>query len=85
MAWREEGARVSKVLRVKLRAGRQAYHRTLKAPTFVADDCHAVKLYMDHLSVAIDELLAGKSFKEPSRPTLPKQLVWQKRVYGGDT
>jgi hypothetical protein len=40
---------------------------------------------MDHLSVAIDELLAGKSFKEPSRPTLPKQLVWQKRVYGGDT
>jgi hypothetical protein len=58
-------------MRVKLRAGRQRVMRTIKPADVraVADSCYELKLYMDNLSVSIDEVFKRKPFKEPQRPT----------------
>ena len=71
------------LMRVKLRAGRQRLMRTIKPVDVraVADSCHALKLYMDNLSVSIDEVLKRKPFKEPQRPPAPKPLAWVKEPY----
>ena len=83
MAWRKPGQRISRVMRVKLRAGRFMFMRTLKVSDVrgVADDCHALKLYMDYLSVELDKCFSRKPFMEPERPEAPKLLAWQRRPY----
>jgi hypothetical protein len=83
MAWRKERGYVTKLMRVKLRAGRQRLMRTIKPGDVrtVADSCHALKIYMDNLSVSIDDVLKRKPFKEPQRPPSPKALSWVKEPY----
>jgi hypothetical protein len=83
MAWRAPRGYATKLMRVKLRAGRQRLMRTIKPADVraVADSCHALKLYMDNLSVSIDEVLKRKPFKEPLRPPAPKALAWVKEQY----
>lgn len=83
MAWRTPRGYATKLIRIKLRAGRRRLMRTIKPADVraVADTCHELKLYMDNLSVSIDDVLKRKAFKEPKRPLAPKPLAWVKEPY----
>lgn len=83
MAWRDSGARKTRLMRVKLRSGRQRYTRDLKVGDVrsVADACHALKIYMDDLSVALEDHFGGKPFTGPQRPPSAKLLSWTKNPY----
>lgn len=83
MAWRDPGAHKTRLMRVKLRSGRQMFTRTLRVGDVraVADACHALKLYMDELSVSLTDHFKRKPFKEPRRPQQAKLLSWAKQPY----
>jgi hypothetical protein len=83
MAWRDAGARKTLLVRVKLRSGRQRLTRDLKVGDVrgVADACHALKLYMDNLTVALEDHFGGKRFNNPQRPQPAKLLPWTKKPY----
>jgi hypothetical protein len=81
MAWRDVGARKTRLMRRKLRSGPQRLTRDLKVEDVrgVADACHAVKVYMDDLSVALDDHFGGKRFIDSKRPQQSKLLSWNKQ------
>jgi len=83
MAWRAAGARKTRLVRVKLRSGRQRFMRDLKVGDVrgVADACHELKVYMDDLSVALENHFRGRRFIDAHRPRPAKLLPWTKKPY----
>ncbi|PSO33419.1 hypothetical protein [Bradyrhizobium sp. MOS002] len=83
MAWRDAGARKTRLLRVKLRSGRQRFTRDLKVGDVrgVADACHDLMVYLDDLSVALGDHLRGKRFIDAQRPHAATLLPWTKKPY----
>jgi hypothetical protein len=81
MAWRDVGAHKTRLIRVKLRSGRQRLTRTLKVGDVrsVADACHALKVYIDDLSIALEDHFGGARFVCPQRPQQAKLLPWTKQ------
>lgn len=84
IAWRIPRGHKTRLVRTKLKAGRYLHIRHIKAGDVrrVADACHELKIYMDNLSVAMDELFRGKPFKEPERPKPVELLEWTKQLHG---
>ena len=80
MATRKEGAKVTRLIRRRFKGGQFAFSRQLKVGDVrrIADECHALKVYLDTLSVAVDS--RGK-FIEPERPAAPKVLDFERRAY----
>jgi hypothetical protein len=82
-AWRDSGKHKTRLMRVKLRSGRQSLTRVLKVGDVraVADASQELKIYMDNLSVSLDEHFKRKKFKEHPRPKPAKLLAWNKAPY----
>jgi hypothetical protein len=83
MAWRHPAGRKTYVMRVKARGGRFSLTRTLKVTDIrrIADDCHALRVYLDDLSVALDTSFNEKAYIEPKRPNKSEVLAWAKAPY----
>ena len=84
LAWREKNSRITRLMRVRAKNGRFAYHATLKVGDVrrVADDCHSLRRYLDELTTALHGAFhTANAFAESARPNKPKALSWAKKPY----